>query len=99
MSETVTVVARIQAKPEKKAETRAALLALIEPTHREPGCIDYALHQSTEDPAVFVFYENWRSKQDLDEHLQMPYIQAMFARIDELLAGPPEIGMFSKIGG
>ena len=29
------------------------------------------LHQSLDDRACFTLYENWRSKEDLDQHLQM----------------------------
>ncbi len=99
MTEHLTVVARIQAKPEKVAEVRRALTALVEPTHREPGCVSYVLHESSVDPTLFVFYENWRSQEDLDKHLKMPYLQAILARVDELLACPPEIGTYRRIAG
>ncbi len=99
MSQHLTVVARIQAKPEKAAEVRQALIGLVEPTHREAGCVTYVLHESTLDPTLFVFYETWKSQEDLDKHLKTPHLQAILARVDELLAQPPEIGLYRRIPG
>jgi quinol monooxygenase YgiN len=48
--------------------------------------------------AVFTLYENWRSKQDLDQHLQMPYLQALLGQAEELFAEPPDIQLLERIG-
>ena len=48
--EKVTVVATLKAKAGKEAAVRAAIEAVIAPTRAEPGCINYDLHQSSEDP-------------------------------------------------
>jgi len=50
------------------------LLLLVGPTRQEAGCIDYHLHRSNEDPRRFMFYENWHSKKDLDDHLAKPHL-------------------------
>ncbi len=76
----LTVIAYMRAKPGKEDELRDALKALIEPTSKEQGYVNYDLHESVEDPGVFFFYENWNSAQDLDAHLQAPHLQH-FARI------------------
>jgi quinol monooxygenase YgiN len=60
---------------------RAALEALIEPTRREKGYINYDLHQGDEDPEAFFFYENWES----GGHLAAPHLQEFAARIPEPL--------------
>lgn len=36
--------------------------------------MNYDLHQGTEDPDVFIFYENWESAQALDAHLATPHL-------------------------
>lgn len=97
MAENLTVVARVKANPGKEQSVRQGLLALIEPTRREPGCIRYDLHESLDDPALFVFYENWTSKAALDAHLATPHVQAFLKRTDELLAEPPEISLYRMI--
>ena len=92
----VTVLARIHAKPGMEAQTREALEGLIEPTHAEAGCINYDLHTSTDDPAQFMFYENWTSKEALDQHLATPHLQAFIGKESQLLAKPVEITLWEK---
>ena len=94
----VTVLARIKAKSGMETQLRDELLALIGPTHSEEGCINYDLHQSNEDPTHFIFYENWKSQEDLDQHLGMPYLQEFLGKADEILAEPVEITLFTRIG-
>jgi quinol monooxygenase YgiN len=95
---TLTVVATIRAKPGKEAALRQELLALIPSTRKEPGCINYDLHQAVDNPAHFLFHENWTSKQHLDDHLARPHLQAFPAKAPELLAEPPQITLWEKIG-
>ncbi|GAA0487218.1 antibiotic biosynthesis monooxygenase [Paractinoplanes deccanensis] len=70
----LTVIAYMKAAPGKEQELRAALEALIEPTSKEPGYVNYDLHQSVEDPGKFFFYENWETPAHLDAHLATPHL-------------------------
>jgi len=99
MSEnTVTVVATFRARPGKEAELRAALMGLLAPTRQEAGCVNYDLHQSPEDPAKFLFHENWSSKAALDAHLKSAHVKALLPRVEELCVAFPEIKIWEKIG-
>jgi quinol monooxygenase YgiN len=80
----LTVIAYMRAAPGKRDELRAALEALVEPTSRENGYVNYDLHQGIEDPDQFS-YENWESGADLDAHLDAPHLRDFAARIPELL--------------
>jgi quinol monooxygenase YgiN len=93
----VTVVARIKAKPGLEEKVKQELLSLVPQTRAEAGCINYDLHRHSEDPSVFMFYENWVTKRDLDEHLEMPYLRAFKAKAAELLAEPLDIGLWEMI--
>ncbi len=95
--EKLTVVAKFKAKPGMEQKVKEELLALVEPTRTEPGCLNYDLHQALDDQGLFVFYENWLSKQDLDKHLQMPYMQAFLEKVDQLLAHPLEVTLWEMI--
>jgi quinol monooxygenase YgiN len=90
-SQNITVFARIKAKTGKEEETKNALMALIDPTREESGCIEYTMHQSSDDPSLFMFYEIWASKNDLDDHLQKPHLAEFVKKADELLAEPLDI--------
>jgi len=70
----LTIVARIKTNSDKIELVKAELLKLIEPTLKEAGCIQYALHQDNEDPAVFLFYENWESRELWQEHMNNAHL-------------------------
>jgi quinol monooxygenase YgiN len=93
----VTVVARIKAKPGMEEKVRQELMSLVTPTRSEPGCINYDLHQSPDDTSVFLFYENWVSKEDLDKHLDMPYLKAWREKSEDLLAEPVDMTLWEMI--
>ena len=93
----LTVVARIRAKAGLEDRVKGELMNLISPTRKESGCLNYDLHQSQEDKGLFLLYENWISRQDLDDHLKTPHLQAFLGKVDELLAEPVEIKFFDMI--
>jgi quinol monooxygenase YgiN len=93
----VTVVARMKAKPAMEDQVRDAVTALVAPTRKEAGCINYDLHCSVNDPALFMLYDNWVSKKDLDEHLATPYLQDFLAKADQILAEPVDITFWEMI--
>ena len=94
---TVTVVATFQARPGKEAELKKALMGLVAPTRPEAGCLNYDLHVSPEDPAKFLFHENWTSRAHLDAHLKSAHIAVLLPRVDELCVASPEIKIWERI--
>ena len=95
----LTVTAHIKAKKGLEENLRKALLALIEPTRSETGCIRYDLYHDYEDKSLFMFFESWEKKSDLEQHLQKPYIKSFMEKTDELLAEPVSISLWEKVGG
>jgi quinol monooxygenase YgiN len=93
----LTVVAEITARTGKEDELKRLLLGLVEPTRKEDGCVQYDLHQSTDTPARFVFYENWTSRDALDKHLQSPHVTTCLAAVAEVLAEAPRILTYTRI--
>ena len=94
---TITVVATFQARPGKEAELKKALTGLVAPTRREAGCINYDLHVSPEDPAKFLFDENWTRQAHLDAHLKSTHIAALLPQMNDLCTAFPEIKVWEKI--
>ena len=74
MSSKLTIVAKIEANPDKIELVRTELLKLIEPTLKEAGCIQYDLHQDNENSAVFLFHENWESRELWQEHMNNTHL-------------------------
>jgi quinol monooxygenase YgiN len=97
MSQQVTVVARLVAKAGLESRVKSELLKMVEETHKEPGCINYDLHICQDDPRVFVFYENWVSKEALDKHLQTPHFLHLSSIVEDLFSEAPEIKLYELI--
>ena len=91
---TLTVV--FQARPGKEAALRKALTAMLAPTRREAGCLNYDLHIAADDPAKFLFYENWASKGHHAAHDQTAHVQNLRAHIHEL-SFPPVKNFWEKM--
>lgn len=72
----LVVLAQITAVKGKENLVRTALTKLIEPTHKEEGCIQYDLHLNNDDPAHFVFYEIWETRELWQKHGASPHIAA-----------------------
>jgi quinol monooxygenase YgiN len=97
MDHKLTVVAHIKAKKGHEKQVREALVSMIQPTRAEKGCINYDLHEALEDPGSFVFYENWKSKADLDQHLLSAHIRKAMSVAGALLAEPVKITLWRSI--
>jgi quinol monooxygenase YgiN len=97
-AESLTVVAQIKAKPGKESQVRQELLSLVAPSRKDAGCLNYDLHQALDNPTLFLFHENWTSKAHLDAHLQKPELQAVLAKVAQMVAEPPQITLWEKIG-
>ena len=97
-AKSLTVVAQIKAKPGNEDQVRQELLSLVAPSRRDAGCLNYDLHQALDNPALFLFHENWADEAHLERHLQKPDLQAVLGRVGQLVAEPPQITLWEKIG-
>ena len=93
----VTVTAHIKAKKGFEDKLMEELLSLVDPTRSEAGCIAYDLYRDQENRSIFMFYESWKSKGDLEQHLQKTYLKSFMEKADELLAEPVTISLWEKV--
>ncbi|NRA55425.1 MAG: antibiotic biosynthesis monooxygenase [Gammaproteobacteria bacterium] len=82
----LTIVANIKANADKIDLVKAELIKLIAITRTEEGCINYDLHQDNDNPAHFMFYENWQTRELWQAHSDMPHIVAYRAATDGAIA-------------
>jgi len=82
----LTIVANITAKSDKIDLVKAELEKLINITRSEKGCLQYDLHQDNEDPAHFMFYENWESRELWQIHMNAPHLAAYMEATDGAVA-------------
>ena len=83
---TITIVARLIAKEESIETVKAELLKMVAPTRQEKGCNEYRLHQDNQDPATFLFYENWENLACLEQHLDSTHYKNYVAAVGNLMA-------------
>ena len=93
----VTVLARCKAKRGMAESLRKEIMNLVAPTRGEAGCLNYDLHESQEEEGLFVLYENWVSKEALEEHLEKPHLVAFKEKAPELLEGPLDISLWEMV--
>ncbi|MEO9825364.1 MAG: putative quinol monooxygenase [Paracoccaceae bacterium] len=72
----LTIVANIKAYSDKIDLVKSELIKLIATTRNEEGCINYDLHQDNENPAHFMFYENWETRELWQTHMGAPHLTA-----------------------
>jgi quinol monooxygenase YgiN len=66
----------LEAVPGHEEELAEHLLGLVGRTRAEPGCLVYNLHRDPENPAKFMFYEEFTSKEAHEAHDATAHIQA-----------------------
>lgn len=71
----LTIVANITAKADKIELVKAELEKLIAPTLAEEGCLQYDLHQDNDNPAHFMFFENWPSRELWQQHMEAQHLK------------------------
>ncbi|MEU2250299.1 putative quinol monooxygenase [Streptomyces sp. NPDC019224] len=78
----------LRPRPERVDEVRRTLSSLVEPTRREPGNLQYHLHE--QEDGRFFLYEVWRSQEDVDRHNATPALRAFLDNLPAFLESTPE---------
>ena len=96
----VVVVVKVVAAEGKVDEVIVGFAACVEETHKEEGCIAYALHRDNNDADTLVLVERWRSQEDLDAHNQTSHAAALFAVAGTpgVLVEPPQLTFATSLG-
>ena len=62
-------------KPGMEEKCRELIRIMQEHSRKEPGCVQYVGHQSTENPRRFFFYEVYKDEAALQAHRDAPYFK------------------------
>ncbi|STX40546.1 Antibiotic biosynthesis monooxygenase [Legionella donaldsonii] len=93
----ITVFATVTAKDGSESKVKEALLALVNPSRQESGCIEYHFYQGQDNPCEFVCFEEWESRSHLDQHMQTNHLRACLAKIEVWLGKPVSMIISDKI--
>src|SRR3989338_102867 len=89
MENVLTVVAKIYPKAGKADDLAALLVKMADAVRQaEPDCLVYRPHRAAKDPAVFLFYEQYRSRAAFEFHRTAPHLAAYREQMKGLLAQP-----------
>lgn len=82
----LTIVAHIRARAESIELVKAELGKLIATTRAEAGCLQYDLHQDNDDPAHFLFFETWTTRDLWQDHMNAAHLKAYTAATEGAVA-------------
>lgn len=82
----VTQTVILRAKEGQILLLEAELRALVGPTRREEGCLQYDLYRSVDPASAFLLHEVWASREHHTAHTKSPHFLRWNARKDALLA-------------
>jgi len=93
----IVCVAQFMAKEGKTDELLQALHRLLEPTHKEAGCVRYELNQAIDNPRSVVFVEKFKDQEAFDFHCGTPYIKRLLDEVAPALAESVTVTLCKEI--
>ena len=91
------VTAKVRLQEGRAEEFVEAFRGMQPQVMKDPGAILYTLQRNADDPHEFLFYEQYEGKEAFDYHLSTDHFKALSAKIDPLMAEPPEIGTWTEV--
>ncbi|MXS82924.1 putative quinol monooxygenase [Nitrosomonas oligotropha] len=95
--QTIKVVAHVIAHTDKIPQVQTILQKIVAPTRQEAGCLSYQLLHHRNNPATFLFIEEWTDENAIAAHFGTPHIQQALAEITPLLAQAPDIQRYTLL--
>lgn len=93
----IVVIAKVIGKKTTVEDLKNLLESLVAPTLKENGCIQYILHQDTEQENIFFFYENWENAEALKAHSNTDRFKQFLKEAEALTEKPMEVSVLNKI--
>ena len=88
----IIAIIKLNARSEKCLELKQSLLAMIEPTRKEKGCLSHNIFQDIENDNDFSLIQMWQTRDDLDEYLKSDLFTVLIGT-RYLLSRPSEISV------
>ena len=70
----IVVMGTVRLPPAKLADAKPAMRAMVEASHAEPGCLQYAYAEDVFEPGLIHVSERWRDREALKTHFQTPHM-------------------------
>lgn len=93
----IRVLAFMEAKKDRGQELVDHVLSIVEPSRNEEGNISFVPHVLTDNPDQIMVDEIWTDKNALENHFNQKHIQDYLPKIENLLAKPIELKVYSEV--
>ena len=92
--EKTVIVARVIVKPGQEKAFVEVASQLVTATRAEEGNLFYTLYQSTENPAEFIFYEEYKDDAAFETHASSAHFAAFAEAIQDMVSGELVVDQF-----
>jgi len=70
----LVIAGTIRVPPERLDAFRPHMLAMLEASRAEDGCLEYAYAEDVAEPGLIRVFEAWRDQAALDAHFATPHL-------------------------
>ena len=91
----LTFTAKLTVPAGSEQEFERIMRIAVPKVREEPGNHAYIFHRSTQDPRVFMFYEEYADQAALEAH--RAHLRDMGIDLRALLDGPPTVEFYDKL--
>jgi quinol monooxygenase YgiN len=92
------VFVRYDANAGQLDQLRTELLAIVEQTRAEPGCIDIHLYEEKSGSGTFFIHSIWKDEAASDAHAQFPHMKRFLGLASDLVTNPVKAIRTREIG-
>ncbi len=90
----IIVLAHAFIRPEAFEHVAAAARVQAHSSRIEPGCLQYEVLQTLDQPTRIATTERYRSREDFEAHMAAPHTQAFLAVVGAAVTAAPVIESF-----
>lgn len=84
----IETIIKMTVSAEKRKEVLQTIKAILGPIRRERGCISCNCYVDVEDESVLFFEEEWKTEEDLENHLRYENFAVLNGAMKLLLVEP-----------
>ncbi len=91
----LTFIAKLTVQAGAEQEFERIMRIAVPKVREEPGNHAYIFHRSTQDPRLFMFYEEYEDQEALEAH--RAHLHLMDIDLRAMLDGPPTVEFYDKL--
>ena len=93
------ILAKLDVKPEALGDFLEFAPTLINGSRNEAGNISYVLYRDSEEPARFIFVQEWKDQAAIDFHFAQPYFVKFGEIVRTALVSEADIKVYDVPAG